>query len=111
MSQSPDCSWSATRMGDHATILHKRREAAQRADTIRLQQIIEPGAVGGKLRAVSFPVPQMQHAGGKTPVLAPHAGMEKTDCKIGVFQAPAIETGIKAVDAVEVGARDGQIAS
>ena len=52
----------------------------------------------------------MQNVGGKSPVLAAHAGVKQTHDKIGVFQSPTGVGGVEPVDAIEVGAADGEIA-
>ena len=61
-------------------------------------------------RAVGLGVPQMQHAGRKHAVLAPHAGVQQARDEIGIFFAPAAVVGVEAVDPIEVGAPDRKIA-
>src|SRR5271163_4352093 len=86
-------------------------QPAQGADTASPQNLVKPRAVGGKLRAIVLIMPQMQYAGGETPVLAAHAGVQEPDHKIGIFQTPASIGAIEAVDTVEIAARDREIAS
>src|SRR4051812_21714278 len=85
-------------------------QAAQCADPVAAQHLIEPRLIVGQLGAVVFGMPEMKNAGRKASVLAPHAGMDEADGEIGILQAPAVETGIEAVDANEVTARDREIA-
>src|SRR4029077_7784072 len=89
---------------ERATIFLERRQPAQRTHAIACQQFIELGAMRGKLRAVGFRVPQMQHAGREAPVLSLHASPDHADDDVGIFQTPADERGFKSVDAFEIGA-------
>ena len=73
--------------------------------------LVEFRLVGIKLRAVVFWMPKMQNVGGKPSVLAAHAGVKQTYDKIGVFQSPTDVGGIEPIDAIEIGAGDGEIAS
>ena len=65
--------------------------------------VCQPGAIG-------LGMPQMQHAGREGAVLAPHAGVQQPDQQIGILLAPAAEARIEAIDAVEIGAPDREIA-
>ena len=55
-------------------------------------------------------VPEMQDAGGERAVLAAHAGMQQAHDDIGIFLAPAAVVGVEAVDTVEIGPPDREIA-
>src|SRR5262245_26103896 len=86
------------------------RQAELRARAVAVQYLIEPRIVGGQLRPVRVRVPQMDDAGGEAPVLAPQAAMQQTDQQIGILAAPAAEAGVEAVDPLEIGTPDGEIA-
>ena len=70
----------------------------------------EPPLVVRQPRAVGVRMPQMQHAGREGAVLAPHAGMQQPDQQIGILLAPAAEARVEAIDPVEIGAPDREIA-
>src|SRR4051794_26590763 len=55
-------------------------------------------------------MPQVEHAGGISAILAPHPGVQQPDQQIGILLAPAAEARVKAVDAVEVCPPDPEIA-
>src|SRR2546423_2767142 len=63
----------------------------------------------GKLRAVGFLVPEMQHAGREAPILALDAAADHADDDVGILQTPADEGGFKSVDSIEIGAEEGEI--
>ena len=73
--------------------------ARTRSDLIKL---VEPRLISGKARAVGLRMPQMQHAGGKAPVLAPDAGADHADHDIGVLEPPAREGRLESVHAFEI---------
>ena len=55
-------------------------------------------------------MPQMQHASSKSSILTTHAGAQKTNDEIGIFQTPTDKGIIEAVDAIEIAARHSQVA-
>src|SRR5262245_44897722 len=55
------------------------RQSAARAHVIAAQHVFEPAFVLRQVGAIGGRVPQMQHAGGKAPVLAPDAGVQEAD--------------------------------
>src|SRR5262245_8639937 len=86
------------------------RQAELRARAVAVQYLIEPRVVRGQLRSIRLRVPQMDDTGGEAPVLTPQAAMQQADQQIGILAAPATEAGVEAVDPIEVGAPDGEIA-
>src|ERR1044072_1163937 len=88
----------------------KRGKPAHRAHAAGAHYRVEPRSIGGQSRAVAFRVPEVEHAGRKTSVLALDAGMDEPDREIGILQPPAVVARIEPVDAVEIGACDREIA-
>src|SRR5260370_35059435 len=56
-------------------------------------------------------MPQVQHAGCKAPVLAPHAAADEPNEKVGILAPPAGERRIEAVDPFEIVAKASHIAA
>ena len=52
----------------------------------------------------------MQHAGREHAVLAPHAGVQQAHDDVGILLAPAAVIGVEAVDPLEIGAPDREVA-
>src|SRR5947209_14478185 len=97
-------------MRGHFVVAGKRRQPTQSTYTGTLDRLVQPFAIGRKLRAVIPWMPQMQHASGKSSILTPHAGAQKTDDEIGILQTPTDKGIIKAVNAIEITARHSQVA-
>src|SRR6266508_6680892 len=55
-------------------------------------------------------MPKMDDAGREAAVLAAHARMQQADQQIGILATPAAEARIEAVDPVEIGPPDREIA-
>ena len=79
--------------------MRQGRKAAYRADATGCDQLRELGLIGGKARAVSFRMPQMEDARREAPVLAPRARADRPDHDIGVLEAPSGERGLESIDA------------
>src|SRR6202158_4778457 len=97
-------------MRGHFVFTGKRRQPAQSTHAGALDRLLQPFAIGRKLRAVIPWMPQMQHASSKSSILATHAGAQKTNDEIGILQTPTDKGIIETVDAIEIAARDGQVA-
>src|SRR2546421_4691578 len=96
---------------DRAATLFERRKAAQRANSLAPEQFIEFGAVDGKLRAIRFLVPEMQHASREAPVLALDAAADHANDEIGVLQPPADEKHFEGINAIEVATEERKVAA
>ena len=68
-------------------------------------------SLSAKLRAIRFLVPQMQHGGGETAVLAADAITDHADENVGILAAPAGVAGIEAVDRDEIVAPECHVAA
>src|SRR5579863_7205882 len=88
----------------------QRRETLQCTHAVALQNEIELALVVRKSRPLAFRMPQVQHAGCKAPVLAPHAAAQKPDKEVGILQPPAGEGGIEAIDAFKIIAKTSHVA-
>src|ERR1700736_7007922 len=55
-------------------------------------------------------MPQVQHAGRKSPVLAPHAAANEPNEEVGILPPPTGECRIEAIDPVEVIAKASHVA-
>src|SRR5262245_2277392 len=87
-----------------------RGEAALRTRAVALQYGIKARVIGGQLRAVERRMPEMNDAGGETSVLAAQAATQQPDQQIGIFTSPAGEAGIEAVDPLEIGTPNREVA-
>ncbi|HET7020330.1 MAG TPA: hypothetical protein VFI58_06415, partial [Xanthobacteraceae bacterium] len=88
----------------------QRGEAALRSRAVRLQYGIKARVIGGQLRAVERRLPEMNDAGRETSVLAAQAATQQSDQQIGIFTSPAGEAGIEAVDPLEIGTPNREVA-
>src|SRR5438046_2383796 len=86
------------------------RQSALRARASAVQDGIEPCVVGGQARTIRARVPQVDDAGGEASILATQPAAQQANEQVGILPAPAVEAGIEAVDALEVGAPDRKIA-
>src|SRR4051812_41526096 len=91
---------------DRVAIFVEHGKAASRPHAIAVEQFVELCAVRGKLRAIGFPMPEMEHAGGETPVLALHAAADHANDDVGILQPPADERCFKSIDTVNIGAEE-----
>ena len=88
----------------------QRRETPQCTHAVALQNEIELALVVRKSRPLAFRMPQVQHAGCKAPVLAPHAAAQESNEEVGILKPPAGEGGIEAIDALKVIAKASHVA-
>src|SRR5262249_45346438 len=86
------------------------RQSALRARAPAVQDGVQPRIVGGQSCSIRVRVPQVNDPGGEAPVLATQAAAQQADEQVGILAPPAAETGIEAVDALEVGTPDREIA-
>ena len=89
----------------------QRRETLQCTHAVALQNEIELALVVRKSRPLAFRMPQVQHAGCKAPVLAPHAAADEPNEEIGILQPPAGEGRIEAIDPFEIISKASHIAA
>ena len=62
----------------------------------RLQQLIQTLLIGRKSHAILLRVPQMEDCRGKPCVLVLHAGVEKPNDQIRIFQPPSLVGLVKS---------------
>src|SRR5712691_4616217 len=91
--------------------LDEARQALPRPHALAVQQIRELPLVLGQPRAVGFGMPEMQHAGRETAVLAQHAAADQAYEDVGILATPAREGGVETVDLVEVAAPERHVAA
>src|SRR5262245_26980215 len=88
----------------------QRGEAALRTRAVALQYGVKARVIGDQLGAVVRRMPEMNHAGGETSVLATQAAPQQPDQQIRIFTPPAGEAGIEAVDPLEIRAPNREVA-
>ena len=88
----------------------QRRQPAKRAHAIARQNIGKFVFIPRQLRTFRLGMPEMDHTGGKYAVLPADAGVKKPGDNVGVFFSPAAIVRIEAVDTIEIGPPDGEIA-
>src|SRR5580704_4718646 len=81
------------------------------AHAIAMQHEVKLALVVGKPRPLPFRMPQMQHAGCKASVLAPHAAADEPNEQVGILAPPTGESRIEAVDPLEVLAKERHVAA
>src|SRR6202034_1425453 len=93
-----------------AGLVGERRQALQSAHATAADHRVKLCLIGVELRTIVLRVPQMQHAGRKPAVLAPHAGVEEAHHEVGILQTPTRIAAIESVDMIEIAAGDRKIA-
>jgi hypothetical protein len=78
-------------------------------DTAVTKGVVQQQVVRWQARAIIFGVPEMQHRGGKSSILAPRTTMHEPKHEVGVFPTPPAECRVETIDAQKVCAANRQI--
>ena len=86
------------------------KTARPRTDAIAVLDGVQQRLVCRQQGRIGERMPEVQHAGREPAVLALDAGAQQTDQQIGILEPPADIAGVEAIDPIEVGAPDRQVA-
>ena len=81
-----------------------------RANALSCGDFGKPALIFSQSGTIDLRMPEMDHAGSKQPVLASNTSVQQAHNDIGIFLAPAAIVGVESIDAIEVGAPDGEVA-
>src|SRR5215467_11504339 len=91
-------------------VVLRRGQATQGSDARTADGLVQALAIRRHLRAIIPRVPKMKNAGGKSTILAAHAGTHQTDGQIGILVSPADKAIVEAIDPIEIATCDGEVA-
>jgi len=94
---------------EKACCVSERGQSDLGSGTTVTKGIVQQQVIHRQARTIIFDVPEMQHRGGKSPILAPRTAMHEPKHEIGVFPTPPAECRVETIDAQKVCAANRQI--